>query len=74
MATALDPEGGPASANVALRVLDAIDPLVDAATEDDGAERSRRVADPDSHCREREACDREAESQRHLSPEARRGR
>ena len=29
MATALDPEGGSAGANVALRVLDAVDPLVE---------------------------------------------
>lgn len=32
MATALDPEGGAASANVALRVIDSIDPLVEVST------------------------------------------
>lgn len=50
MATALDPEGGSAGANVALRVLDAVDPLVSVeattTTWDTVYEKLKRGEDP----------------------------
>jgi hypothetical protein len=49
MATALDPDGGAAGANVALRVLDAVDPLVEVSaitTVDTVVQKIQRGEDP----------------------------
>ncbi len=49
MATALDPDGGSAGANVALRVLDAVDPLVEVTavtTVDTVIQKIQRGEDP----------------------------
>jgi hypothetical protein len=49
MATALDPDGRSAGANVALRVLDAVDPLVEVSavtTVDTVVQKIQRGEDP----------------------------